>query len=71
MINCYPLGTALPLEDLEQQRKQNSELLKQCRLQRAMLASQRERLANQRIATPKSETPTNAKIRSKYSQVLV
>jgi hypothetical protein len=60
MISCYPLDTALPLEDLEAQHRQNEQLLEQCFLQRAMLASQREMLANQRMAALRFTGP-NAK----------
>ena len=57
MISCYPLDTALPLDNLEQQHKQNAKLLEQCFLQRAMLASQREMLANQRMAALRFTDP--------------
>ena len=57
MISCYPLDTALPLEDLEAQHRLNEKLLEQCVLQRAMLASQREMLANQRMATMRFTDP--------------
>lgn len=57
MISCHRLDSALPLEDLEQQHKQNIELLKQCRVQRAMLASQREMLSNRNIETSRFADP--------------
>ena len=44
---CYPLDSAMPLDDLEQQHKQNTAILTQCRVQCTMLGVQRELLAKQ------------------------
>lgn len=60
MISSYPLNCAMPLDGLEQQHKQNTALLMHCREQRAMLATQREALASQRIPIDsKAELPTS------------
>ena len=52
MIRCYPLDTALPLDDFEQQHRQNTAILMYCFEQRTMLAAQREALTRHRFADP-------------------